>query len=169
MTVAVANALSTVAVLALPTACSHADEPVRYLTQPAVACPAVDALAPQRTADPLPAGFWPVTVVRCRLRIAPFGPGRASGSTGLVWSDAARSNGPFDALVRALRLPPQPRDGTAACPASYVLPMVLALTDGSGGTLLPAIPGTACGDIRAEVRAAVEATPWEQVGRADMP
>lgn len=131
------------------------------LRQPELACPAVDALAGQRSADPLPANFRPVEAVRCtfRLSIRPSeGP-----SSGMVWATAQRSTGPLDDLVGALRRPPPEVSGDYACPATMVMPELLALTDAAGATLLPALPGSVCGTPLPEVRSAVDGLHWALV------
>jgi hypothetical protein len=152
-----------VAVLALA-ACSTGSARALYLTQPAVSCPAVDELAGRRSADPLPAGFRPVSAVRCTFRLT-VAQSAGSPSSGFAWAAAQRSAGPFDDLVRALQLPPQEQNGAAACPAVFVMPVLLALTDASGNTLLPALPGTVCGAPLPEVQSALDALTWVEIAR----
>jgi hypothetical protein len=154
------------AVLAL-VACSSGDPGhAPYLRQSTVACPAVDALAPQRSTDPLPADFRPVSAVRCTFRLG-FGQATASPSGGIEWAAAQRSTGPFGDLVRALRLPPpRQRGGTRACTAIFILPTLVALTDASGRTLAPAMPGTECGSPVPEVGSALDALTWVEIAHA---
>jgi hypothetical protein len=147
-------------------ACSGSSGRAPYLTQPAEPCPAVEALAPQRSADPLPADFEPVSAVRCGFTFVVVQPG-ASRSPGLGWRAAYRSTGPFDDLVRALRLPPQERRGSAACPAVHVPPRLLALTDEAGTTVLPALPGTVCHQPLPEVDAALDALSWVEIAHRE--
>jgi hypothetical protein len=153
-----------VAVLAVAAACSSGSGRAPYLTQPAASCPTVDGLAARRSADPLPADFRPVSAVRCTFRLA-VAPSAGSSSPGFAWVAAQRSAGPMDDLVRALRLPPQRHDGTPVCAAIFVIPVLLALTDASGTTLLPALPGTMCRSPLPEVQAALDALTWVEIAR----
>lgn len=150
-----------VVVLALA-ACANGAERAPHLTQPAAPCPAVDDLAGQRSAEPLPADFRPVSAIRCTFRLTVRQPA-ASPAAGFAWATAQRSTGPFDDLVRALHLPPQEPDGERACPAVFVMPVLLALTDASGITLLPALPGTVCHTPLPEVRSALDALTWVEI------
>jgi hypothetical protein len=110
-----------------------------YLTQPTQSCPAVGGLAGLRSEEPLPADFRPVSVVRCAFRPI-VAPSAGSPSSGVTWVAAQRSTGPFDDLVRTLRLPPSEQNGDLMCAAVFVMPVLLALTDASDTTLLPALP-----------------------------
>lgn len=121
--------------------CSNASGHAAYLTQTVASCPTVDGLAGQRSAGPLPMDFRPVSVVRCTFRLT-VARSAGSPSSGFVWAAAQRSAGPFDDLVRALHQPPQEANGESVCAAVFVMPVLLALTDASGDTLLPALPGT---------------------------
>ncbi|MDW5328303.1 hypothetical protein [Plantactinospora sp. KLBMP9567] len=152
-----------VAVLAVA-GCSNASGRAPYLTQPAVACPTVDRLAGQRSADPLPADFRPVAAVRCTFRLT-VAQSAGPPSSGLTWAAAQRATGPFDDLVRALRLPPPETTGDLVCPAVFVMPVLLALTDASGNTVLPALPGTVCRTPLTEVQSALDALPWVEIDR----
>jgi hypothetical protein len=150
-----------VAVLNLA-ACSEGPQRTPYLPQTAEPCPAVDALAAQRSAQPLPADFRPVSAVRCTFALA--GPGSAASSaSGLVWATSQRSAGPFGALVRALRLLPQKQDGNPVCPAVLAVPVLLALTDESGSTVVPALPATVCRNPRPEVQSALDTLAWTEI------
>lgn len=156
-------ALLLVAVLAVA-ACSNGSGRPPYLTQPAVSCPAVDGLAGQRSAEPLPTDFRPVSARRCAFQPT-VAPSAGSRSSGLVWIVAQRSAGPFDDLVRALHLPPQEQNGEAVCPAVFVMPVLLALTDASGDTVLPALPGTVCRTPLPEVLSELDALAWVDIAR----
>lgn len=155
--------LLLVAVLAMA-ACSNGSGRAPYLTQPALSCPTVDELGGQPSADPLPADFRPVSAVRCTFRLTVAQPA-GSPSSDFAWVAAQRSAGPFDDLVRALRLPPQEQDGEAVCPAVFVMPVLLALTDASGNTLLPALPGTVCRTPLPEVPSALDGLTWVEIDR----
>ncbi|MDI6103748.1 hypothetical protein QLQ12_34555 [Actinoplanes sp. NEAU-A12] len=130
----------------------------RYLN-PAGSCPGVDASAERLADQPLPGDFRPVSVVLCDLQPEAL----ASRAGGTIRPPAVRrSIGPFDDLVRALRGPlPEPPRGEFACPAMLQAPMLLALTDASGRTVLPAIPATECGFRTPAVDSAVRALSWE--------
>ncbi|MGI5151742.1 hypothetical protein ACQEVC_36180 [Plantactinospora sp. CA-294935] len=145
-------------------ACSNVSGRAPYLTQPAASCPAVDGLAGQRSADPVPADFRPVSAVRCTFRLT-VAQSAGSPSSGVTWVAGQRSAGPFDDLVRALRLPPPETTGDLACPAVFVMPVLLALTDASGTTLLPALPATVCGTPLPEVQSALDALTWVEIDR----
>lgn len=155
--------LLLVAVLAVA-ACSNGSGRAPYLTQPAVSCPAVDGLAGQRSADPLPTDFRPVSAIRCAFQPT-VAPSAGSRSSGLAWVVAQRSVGPFDDLVRALHLPPQEQNGEPVCPAVFVMPVLLALTDVSGNTALPALPGTVCRTPLPEVQSELDALAWVDIVR----
>jgi hypothetical protein len=45
------------------------------------------------------------------------------------------------------------------------MPVLLALTDASGNTLLPALPGTVCGGPLPEVQSALDALTWVEIAR----
>jgi hypothetical protein len=157
--------LVLVAVLAAA-ACSNGSRRAPYLTQSAASCPTVDVLAGQRSADPLPADFRPVSAVQCTFRLVVH-QSAASPSSGFAWVTAQRSAGPFDDLVRALHLPPRGQDGEPVCTAVSVMPVLLALTDMSGNTLMPALPGTVCGTPLPEVRSALDALTWVEIARGE--
>nr|WP_221378876.1 hypothetical protein [Actinoplanes polyasparticus] len=137
-------------------ACSSGSGRAPYLTQSAGSCPTV---AERPSADPLPTDFRPVSAVRCTFRLAVH-QSAASPSSGFAWVTAQRSTGPFDDLVRALHLPPQEQDGEPVCTADFVMPVLLALTDAAGNTVVPALPGTVCRTPLPEVRAALDALTW---------
>ncbi|WP_203714139.1 hypothetical protein [Asanoa siamensis] len=145
--------------------CSGPPDRAAYLDQSANSCPAVDALSAARSADPLPADFRPISVTRCTFRLALASPGVTVSSGGTAWSSAQRATGPFDDLVRALRLPPEEPAGDLVCPAVHLMPELLALTDAAGRTLVPALPGTICSTPIAEVQAAVDALDWVELER----
>lgn len=155
--------LVLVAVLAVA-ACSNGSGRAPYLTQPAASCPTVDGLAGQRSADPLPTDFRPVSAVRCTFRQT-VAQSAGSPSSGFAWVAAQRSAGPFDDLVRALHQPPQEQNGEPVCAAVFVMPVLLALTDASGNTLLPALPGTVCRTPLPEVQSALDALTWVEIAR----
>ncbi|MFV2017384.1 hypothetical protein [Micromonospora sp. LOL_023] len=151
------------AVLAVA-ACSNGTERALYLTQPVLSCPSVDGLAGQRLADPLPADFRPVSAVRCTFRLA-LTKSVSSPTPGFAWVAAHRSAGPFDDLVQALHLPPQEQIGEPVCAAVFVMPVLLALTDASGNTLLPALPGTVCRSPLPEVQSTLDGLTWVEIDR----
>jgi hypothetical protein len=127
----------------------------RYLN-PAGSCPGVDATAERLADQPLPVDFVPESAVLCNTGF----PALPSGVTVPV-PPARRSTGPFDDLVKALREPPpEPPAGELVCPAMLQAPILLALTDASGRTVLPAVPATACGFRTPAVDAAVQALNW---------
>ncbi|MFV2008313.1 MULTISPECIES: hypothetical protein [unclassified Micromonospora] len=45
------------------------------------------------------------------------------------------------------------------------MPVLLALMDTSGNTLLPALPGTVCRAPLPEVRSALDGLAWVEIGR----
>jgi hypothetical protein len=153
------------AVVAAAACSSGSPGRVAYLRQSAAACPAVDELTRQRSADPLPAGFRPVSAIRCTFQLL-LGQVAPSSSAGFAWAVAQRSTGPFDDLVRVLHLPPPEHDGELACPAVFIMPVLLALTDAAGRTLVPALPGTVCGTPLPEVGSALDALSWVEIAHA---
>jgi len=155
--------LLLVAVLAVG-ACSSGSGRALYLTQPVVSCPPVDGLAGQRSGNPLPRDFRPVAAVRCTFRLT-VAHATGSPSTSFAWVAAQRSVGPFDDLVRALHLPPQEQTGEPVCAAVFVMPVLLALTDASGNTLLPALPGTLCRAPLPEVQSTLDGLTWVEIDR----
>jgi hypothetical protein len=144
------------AVLLVVPGCGNAggDAP-RYLN-PAGSCPGVDPGA-QRLADqPLPADFVAVSAVLCQPGLPGLPSGAPAGAPAV-----RRSTGPFGDLLAALREPPpEPPRGEYACPAMLQAPILLALTDASGRTVLPALPATVCGLRAPAVDAAVQAMTW---------
>ncbi len=145
--------------------CSAGSGRAPYLVQSAASCPAVDALTGHRSTDPLPAGFRPVSAVRCTFQLAVDRSASSPPFGGLAWVAAQRSTGPFDGLVRALRQPPRRQDGNAVCTTVFVIPVVFALTDVSGTTLVPAVPGTRCRTPLPEVLSALDALTWVEIAR----
>jgi hypothetical protein len=104
----------------------------------------------------LPENFVPKSAVLC----ATVHPALPSGVSAPA-QPVRRSTGPFDDLLKALREPPpaEAADGELACPAMLQAPILLALTDASGHTLLPAIPATECGFRTPAVDAASKRSP----------
>ena len=143
--------------------CAGAPTEPRYLYPPVAACPAVNPHVPVAPPAPLAADFRPVSAARCTFDpVAIASPEGVSG--GWAWLTVLRSDGPFDALVSALRLPPEThRGGELVCPASLQAVLYLALTDASGHTVVPAIPANPCGFRLAAVDRAVEALTWRTV------
>jgi hypothetical protein len=148
-----------VIVLTLPACADDATGGGSLLAQTSRPCPAVDALTPRRTTEPLPGGFQPVSAVRCTFQVTLGAP------DGFDWVAAQRSTGPFDALVHALRLPPEKPSGDSVCPAVMLPPHLLALTDAAGTTLVPALPGGVCGSAIPEVDSALDALTWADLDR----
>ena len=95
----------------LAAACADGADRASYLTRTTERCPAVDALAAQRSTQPLPPDLRPVSVVRCTFAPTSLGSATSPGSA-FTWTAAQRSTGPFESLVDALRL--QPRTATAS-------------------------------------------------------
>ena len=124
----------------------------------------MDGLAGQRFGDPLPADFRPVSAVRCTFRLT-VAQSAGSPSSGFAWVAAQRSAGRLDDLVRALHLPPQERNGEPVCTAVFVMPVLLALTDASGNTALPALPATVCRTPLPEVQSALDGLTWVEIDR----
>jgi hypothetical protein len=60
---------------------------------------------------------------------------------------------------------PPEQNGEPVCAAAFVMPVLLALTDASGNTLLPALPGTVCHTALAEVQTALDALTWVEIAR----
>jgi hypothetical protein len=132
------------------------DVQTRYLN-PTGSCPGVDASAERLADQPLPEDFVPESAVFCTT-VHPALPSRV----GVPAQPARRSTGPFDDLLKALRETPptEPPGDELACPAMLQAPILLALTDASGHTVLPAIPATECGFRTPAVDAAVQALAW---------
>jgi hypothetical protein len=49
------------------------------------------------------------------------------------------------------------------CTADFIMPVLLALTDASGNTLVPAMPGTVCRTPLPEARAALDTLTWMEI------
>jgi hypothetical protein len=133
----------------------------RYLYPPAASCPPVQQQADAGEIRPLPVNFRPVTAVRCVFDVVAGL--RSAGPNGVRHEYRMyRSDGPMDALVAALRIPPptQADDDDLICTLQLESPVFLALTDGSGKTVVPAIPATPCGFRLPEVDAAIRAMTW---------
>jgi hypothetical protein len=156
------------AVLLLLAGCSGGGGEPLYLNPPAGACSADGTLGSVVPSAPLEADFRPVSAVRCVVGLAfvttpptgsPAGPtGSPAGPAG---RRLARSDGPFDALVAALRTPPPTHSGgDLICTLQYEVPVFVALTDATGLTVVPAVPATPCGFRLPEVNAAIDAMTW---------
>lgn len=141
-------------------ACSSRPTEPRYLYPPAASCP---PLAAAGEAVPLPADFRPVTAARCDFD--PIAALRSPGPNGTRPEYTMyRSAGPLDALATALRLPPPTHDGgDLICTTQLERPVFLALTDGSGKTVVPAIPASPCGFRLPEVTTALQTTTWTEI------
>jgi hypothetical protein len=135
----------------------------RYLYPPAASCPPVQEQADAGEILPLPVDFRPITAVRCVFDL--IAGLRSAGPSGVRHEYTMyRSDGPLDALGAALRiLPPTRTDGDLICTLQLESPVFLALTDGSGKTVVPAIPATPCGTRLPEVDAAIGAMTWLEV------
>jgi hypothetical protein len=137
---------------------------VRYLPPPTVNCPATAGARPAR-AEPLAAGFVPVSASRCTFTLAidePSDKVKASPAGrrgGWEWQAVQRSRGPFDALVKALRTPAPATPGKV-CPDVLHAPTVLTLTDAAGDTVVPAIPATSCDLPDPAVQQAIDGLSW---------
>jgi len=108
----------------------------------------------------LPKGFAPVLAKRCVL-VEP------TPTDDVHWvREEQVAHGGFDALLRALRLPSEPRQ-PLPCPSP--VPIGVTLVDAHGTAVVPAPPEDFCGRPLAEVRGAVDAMPWETVSRTTVP
>lgn len=136
----------------------------RYLYPPVEAsCPAVDPRQPVASAAPLGGDFLPVSAAICTFD-AVVDPGVAGSGGGWRWRTVRKSDGPFGDLLTALRTaPPTRRGGGLSCPAMAQAPMFIALTDGSGQVVIPAIPVDPCGFRLASVDKAVGRMSWVTV------
>jgi len=135
----------------------------RYLYPPAAACPPVREQADAGEILPLAVGFRPISAVRCDFDVVAGL--RSAGPNGVRHEYTMyRSQGPLDALVAALRIPPPTYAGDdLICTLQLESPVFLALTDGSGQTVVPAIPATPCGFRLPEVDAAIQAITWVEI------
>jgi hypothetical protein len=121
-------------------------------TAPKTATPGFGVTAQEAAALPhLDSDFIPHTVVICGQETQR----RADGGQDLVLTE--RRGDDVAALVAALRLPDEPRVG----PCWDTMPGApwLALVDAGGRWTRPGIPLDGCGDVRPEVRAALDALP----------
>jgi hypothetical protein len=153
--------LRTAAVLLLLAGCSGSPSEPLYLNPPAGACSVSGTLGTEVPSAPLAADFRPVSAVRCVVGLV-FATTPATRSPGgLAERRLARSSGPFDALVAALRTPPPTHSGgDLICTLQYEVPVFVALTDATGRTVVPAVPATPCGFRLPEVNAAIDAMTW---------
>jgi hypothetical protein len=137
---------------------------VRYLAPPAVNCPATAGARPGR-AEPLAAGFVPVSASRCTFTLVidqPSDKVRASPPVrrgGWEWQTVQRSRGPFDTLVKSLRTA-TPAGPGKVCPDVLHAPTVLTLTDAAGHIVVPAIPATSCDVPDPAVQQAIDRMTW---------
>ena len=147
----------------LPGCAVERTEP-RYLYPPEAAnCPAVDPRQPVASAAPLGGDFWPVMAAICTFDVV-VKPGPAGVGGGWRWRSVRRSEGPFEELITALRTPPPTRrERGQGCPAMAQTPMYIALLDGSGRAVIPAIPADPCGFRLQSVDRAVEKLSWVTV------
>jgi hypothetical protein len=136
----------------------------RYLHPPAAAaCPAVDPGQPVSSTEPLNTGFQPVSAAVCQFEVVV-----RSGVNGIdggwQWTSVQRADGPFGELVAALRTPPPTRQEAGhVCPAVAQAPMYIALIDGSGKAVIPAIPADQCGFRLRSVDEALRKLTWVTV------
>jgi hypothetical protein len=145
--------------------CAGESAAPRYLYPPLAACPAVNPHVPLAPPAPLAAGFRPVAAARCTFDPVAVA-SREGVSGGWAWRTVQRSDGPFEALVSALRTPPEThRAGHLICPASVQEVLYVALTDAAGRTVVPAIPADLCGFRLVAVDRAIEAMTWRTVER----
>ena len=150
----VAAALLAAVILSACSSSRHSEP--RYLYPPAVSCPPLTAAG---EAAPLTADFRPVAAARCDFD--PIAAVRSPGPTGYTMY---RSAGSLDALAAALRIPPPTHDGgDLICTTQFESPVFLALTDGSGKAVVPAIPATPCGFRLPEVTSALQTTTWTEI------
>ena len=154
--------MAILAALLMLAGCAEAQrtEP-RYLHPPAAAeCPAVNPRQPVSSTGPLGADFQPVSAAVCQFEVV-VRPGENGIGGGLQWTKVQRTDGPFDALVAALRTPPPTRrEGGLVCPAVAQAPMYIALIDGSGTAVIPAIPADPCGFRLRSVDQALRNLDW---------
>jgi hypothetical protein len=136
----------------------------RYLYPPGTSCPPVQELAGEGEILPLAVDFRPITAVRCDVDVIADLRSVGPSGTGHEYT-TYRSDGSLDALLAALRMtPPTHAGGDLICTTQLESPVFLALTDGSGKTVVPAIPATPCGFRLPEVNAAIKAVSWTQTG-----
>lgn len=159
--------LAVVAVTAALAACSSGALP-SAAPEPAATVPTADCLAPQvlaalnlgQPATPapdapapgaVPDGFVATSVLACADG------GELLDSSG-TWTSvrASRLEGDVGALVAALRLPSSRAKATASCAAESTGVPQVWLVDALGTAVRPQLPTDACGQVRAEVRRAVE-------------
>lgn len=113
------------------------------------ACPADAVIASNPQGALIPSDFVVKGWVRCASDDGTGSPRRQS------------HDGPADDLLRALALPNLAPREDQSCPArAFVLPYLLAVSaDGKAVHVWIPVDET-CGDVRAEVATAIEATPW---------
>lgn len=160
-------ALVGVALTAALAACSSGALP-SAAPEPAATVPTADCLAPQVLAEldlgqpatpapdapspgAVPDGFVATSVLACADG------GELLDSSG-TWTSvrASRLEGDVGALVAALRLPSSRAKATASCAAESTTVPQVWLVDALGTAVRPQLPTDACGQVRAEVRRAVD-------------
>jgi hypothetical protein len=141
-----------------------------------IVTPATDGTAtdapPATTA--LPAGFIPVSALRCNFSLVAFPNGEVAGNPqaseaaaqrGWLWTSVEKTTGPLDGLAQALRGRPQPRDTShdLICATTAHGPIAIKLTDKTGHSVLPAIPTEVCGGPLKTVIDAMQALTWTTI------
>jgi len=109
---------------------------------------------------PLPGDFVPVSAARCVL----VDDGSRDSATWIREEQVAR--GGLDALVRALRLPSEPRQ---ALPCPMPVPIGITLTDRHGTSVVPDPPRNFCGLPLSAVQDAIDALHWQVISRTRVP
>ena len=115
--------------------------------------------------EPVPAGFVPVAATRCVLRIA-----AVAGDGEWMMLEEQRAEGDLSELVAQLRTPTKtlaPDDNTICLGIGYP-PYVITLVDGTGRSIVPAIPRTPCLAPMASVIVAIQALPWQLVRTSNL-
>ena len=120
----------------------------------------IDPNAALQDGSPLPGDFVPVSARRCVL----VDDGTPDSTTWIREEQVAR--GGFDALVRALHLPSEPRQ---ALPCPMPVPIGITLTDRQGTNVVPDPPRNFCGLPLPAVQDAIDALPWQVTSRTRVP
>lgn len=107
---------------------------------------------------PLPAGFTPVSASRCVVAVVTV-PGDGEWQV----RREQRADGPFEALVAALRQPDGRPGAGVACAAIGYVPITITLTDAAGHAVEPAIPHNGCGAPLPAAVNAIGALDWRTV------
>lgn len=138
------------AALALTAGCAGDRRPLPI--EPAWTSCATEASGPPGTTEDLPRlddSFQPVAAVICGHPPLP------PSGRGVITADDEHRTTDVTALVAALRLPDEPRTADA-CTLALYRPPFIALLDRQGRWVRPGLPTNVCGQVRQEVRDALE-------------